>query len=70
MPQQRPLIAAKETTAAAMLDMSASEFRRLVGRGALPPARQIGGRLRWRVADLEAILLGQAGKPKDEEDFE
>ncbi len=70
MPHHPQPIAVKETTAAAMLDMSASEFRRLVGHGALPPAKQIGGTLRWRVADLDAILLGHAGKPKDDQDFE
>ncbi|WP_281969111.1 helix-turn-helix transcriptional regulator [Roseovarius nanhaiticus] len=50
--------------------MSASEFRRLVDRGALPPPKKIGGTTRWRVADLEAILVGLAGKPGDDDDFE
>ncbi len=69
--QQRPQpIAVKETTAAAMLDMSASKFRRLVNCGALPPPKAIGETTRWRVADLEAILAGIAGKPGDNDDFE
>ncbi|MCR8828050.1 helix-turn-helix domain-containing protein [Pseudosulfitobacter koreensis] len=69
--QQRPQpIAVKDTTAAAMLDMPASEFRRLVDRGALPPPKEIGGTTRWRVADLEAIMMGLAGKPGDNDDFE
>lgn len=62
-------IAVKENTAAAMFDMSATEFRRLVGCGALPPPCQIGEAIRWRVADLEAILNGTKRKPDDDEDF-
>ncbi|GAW34980.1 helix-turn-helix domain-containing protein [Roseovarius sp. A-2] len=63
-------IAVKENTAAAMLDMSQAEFRRLVGRGALPPPCQIGEAVRWRVADLEAILIGTKRKPDGDDDFE
>lgn len=63
-------IAVKEKTAADMLDMSQAEFRRLVGRGALPPPRRIGEIVRWRVADLEEILLGKKRKPDSEDDFE
>jgi|AntRauTorcE11898_2_1112593.scaffolds.fasta_scaffold44129_2 predicted DNA-binding transcriptional regulator AlpA len=70
MPLHPQPIAVRERTAAAMLDMSASEFRRLVDRGALPPPKKIGGTTRWRVADLEAILVGLAGKPGDDDDFE
>lgn len=63
-------IAVREKTAAAMLDMTASEFRALVSCGALPPARPIGGTIRWSVADLEAILIGARRKPEDDEDFD
>ena len=69
MPLHAQPIAVKATTAAAMLDMSAAEFCRLVARGALPPARRIGGTARWRVADLEAILAGNERNPENE-DFE
>jgi predicted DNA-binding transcriptional regulator AlpA len=62
-------IAVKENTAAGMLDMSTAEFRRLVGRGALPPPCEIGGVVRWRVSDLEAVLFGTNRKP-DDDDFE
>ena len=63
-------IAVKENTAAAMLDMSTAEFLRLVKRGALPPPCQIGEAIRWRVADLEAILIGTTRKPDGDDDFE
>lgn len=66
MSQTRPL-AAKEATAAAMLDMSVAEFRRLVAQGALPPPLPIGGKQRWRTADLEAIISGYAARPSDED---
>ncbi|MCB1357848.1 MAG: hypothetical protein KDK53_15585 [Maritimibacter sp.] len=68
-PRAHP-IAVKERTAAAMLDMSAAEFRRLVDRGALPPAQHIGEIERWYVADLEAIFSGAASKPEEHDDFE
>lgn len=61
-------IAVKDTTAAAMLDMPPVQFRRLVQAGALPPPVRIGGNERWQVAQLEAILRGDAAKPS--EDFE
>jgi hypothetical protein len=49
--------------------MSSSEFRRLVNAGALPAPCFVGGVERWRVADLEAILNGNAARPQDD-DFE
>ena len=61
-------LAVGDATAAKMLDMSASEFRRLVASGALPPPISIGGYCRWRVDQLTAILDGAAAKP--EQDFE
>jgi predicted DNA-binding transcriptional regulator AlpA len=70
MPLRAQPIAVKENTAAAMLDMSTVEFRRLVGRGALPPPCEIGDLARWRVSDLEAILIGTNQKPDDDDDFE
>lgn len=62
-----PLIAVRDTTAAKMLDLPATEFRRLVQCGALPPAVRIAGHERWRVRDIEAILSGDAAKPKSED---
>ncbi|MBZ0123843.1 MAG: hypothetical protein K8F31_08150 [Roseovarius sp.] len=56
----------RETKAASMLDMRPAEFRELVEAGALPGPENISGRLRWRVATLEAIGTGAAL----EEDFE
>lgn len=59
-------IAASERTAAKMLDMTATDFRRLVDAGSLPRPHRIGGMERWRVADLEAIVSGKAA----EDEFE
>lgn len=71
MPLPAQPLAVKDTTAAAMLDMTASEFRRLVGQGSLPPAKPIGGCKRWSVAELAAILSGEGRKRAcDDEDFE
>lgn len=61
-------IAVRDTKAAAMLDMSATEFRRLVERGALPPPSRIGNLERWRVDQIEAILRADAALP--DEDFD
>lgn len=61
-------IAVRDTKAAAMLDMSATEFRRLVERGALPPPSRIGDLERWRVDQIEAILRADAALP--DEDFD
>lgn len=67
MSTPRPIpIAVKDTTAAAMLDMSAREFRQLVGRGALPPPVRIGGNERWRVEQLRDMLDGSAARPPEE----
>lgn len=59
-------LAVKAQTAAAMLDLSAADFLKLVERGALPPPVRIGGHDRWHVAQLEAILRGNAAKPNEE----
>lgn len=60
---------ASERTAARLLDMAPAAFRALVERGALPPPRPIGDHLRWRVADLEAIIEGRASLPTEELDL-
>lgn len=54
------MIAARDTTAAKMLDMPRSRFLDLVEKGALPQPVVIAGEKRWRVKDLEAILDGAA----------
>ena len=61
-------IAVKDVTAAAMLDMPVTEFRRLVRSGALPPALRIGKHERWMVDQLEAVLKAASTLPS--EDFE
>ncbi|GAA6197877.1 hypothetical protein NBRC116598_33220 [Pseudophaeobacter arcticus] len=54
-------IAVSETTAAKMMDMAPTEFRRLVQSGSLPLPVKITGNLeRWRVSDLEGVLTGNA----------
>lgn len=58
-------IAVAEKTAAAMLDLSVADFANLVANGALPGPKDIGGHKRWMMADLEAILTGDAAKPKE-----
>jgi len=60
-------IYASERTAAALLDMTPTEFRSLVERGALPSPFDLHGFSRWRVADLEAIHSGEA---MDTDEFE
>ena len=61
---KRP-IAVGEKTAAAMLDMSIRDFCDLVARGALPGPKDLGGHKRWMVSELEAILTGEAARPKE-----
>lgn len=58
-------IAVGEKTAAAMLDMTIRDFGDLVANGALPGPKDIGGHKRWMVSDLEAILTGDAARPKE-----
>lgn len=60
-------LAVREKTAARMLDMSQADFQRLVKDGALPGPTRIGDVTLWRVADLEAILSGDAARPGDQE---
>lgn len=64
-----PPLAVRDTTAAKMLDMPAAEFRRLVNDGALPPPCSVGGHHRWRVADINAILNGNAALPNEDFDL-
>jgi predicted DNA-binding transcriptional regulator AlpA len=59
----------RSSTAARMLDMPASEFRHLVASGALPPPVRIGSHERWHVAQLEAIVRGEAALPDEEFDL-
>lgn len=66
MPAARPIFAG-EKTAASLLDMKPSDFRRLVQRGALPGPVKIGDFERWSVTDLEAIV---SGRKMDEEEPE
>jgi len=60
----RPL-AVGEKNAAIMMDMTIKEFTDLVANGALPGPKDIGGHKRWMVSDLEAILSGDAARPKE-----
>ncbi|MEX0303351.1 MAG: helix-turn-helix transcriptional regulator [Leisingera sp.] len=54
-------LAVSEKTAAKMMDMTVKQFRHLVDCGSLPPPAKIGGDiLRWRVADINAVLNGTA----------
>lgn len=68
MTAPRPL-AVREATAAAMLDMPATEFRRLVQSGAMPQPVRIGGNERWLVDQIQAILGGDAAKPSEDFDL-
>ena len=63
--KHQPLFAS-EATAAALLDMKPAEFRDLVAAGSLPGANKLN---RWDVAELQAIMRGQAHRPKDELDL-
>lgn len=51
-------IAAKESTAAQLLDMSVSEFRAGVASGQLPDGKQIAGEKRWDTSLLQQIVAG------------
>ncbi|MDD9727190.1 HNH endonuclease [Roseovarius sp. SK2] len=59
------LLAVKDTTAARMLDMPASEFRRLVAAGVLPKPCQIGDLERWEYAHIKCIAVGAASFVSD-----
>ena len=60
MSQLAPILAA-EATAAKLLDLKASEFRRLVEAGHIPNGREIApGLVRWSVDDLRQISNGAA----------
>ncbi len=63
-PERAPLFAS-ERTAARLLDMKPTEFRRLVDDGALPGPTSFD---RWDVSELTAIMRGH--KPKVAEGFE
>lgn len=54
-------LAVGERNATKLMDMTLPEFKSLVERGSLPAPVQIAqGAERWRVADLDAILCGEA----------
>lgn len=58
-----PLLAS-ESTAAALLDLKPSEFRKLVVDGHLPRGREVApGLLRWSVDELRRIASGEAARP-------
>ena len=57
---------ARDRTAAQLLDMTPSEFLALVNAGALPRPTRVGNHDRWSVADLDAILHGNAPKPTED----
>ena len=59
MPRPTP-IAVKEADAAYMFGLKPAQFRGLVECGAMPSPVNVHGFLRWRVADLEAVLNGEA----------
>lgn len=59
MPRPQPILA-RDTTAAAMLDMTPAEFRRLVDRGALPKPLRIGDMIRWDMDQIRRIVSGDA----------
>ena len=52
-------IAAKESTAAQLLDMSVSEFRAGVESGHLPDGKLIAGEKRWDTKLLELLVSGE-----------
>ena len=58
MTRQTPIFAS-ERTAASLLDMSVSEFRRLVAEGVLPGPCMLG---RWSVEELTRIMRGDAAR--------
>lgn len=52
-------LAAKESTAAQLLDMTISEFRAGVASGHLPDGMLIAGEKRWDTRLLQQIIAGQ-----------
>lgn len=56
----------KENTAAAMFDMTTTEFRELVAQGALPGPVKIGNLKRWRVDLLHTVFDAEAARPEEE----
>lgn len=52
-------LAAKESTAAQLLDMSVGEFRAGVEAGHLPEAKIIAGEKRWDTKLLELVVSGE-----------
>ena len=58
-------LAVGEKNAAAMVDMPVRDFLDLVDAGVFPQPTEIGEHKRWLVADIEAILTGEAARPKE-----
>jgi predicted DNA-binding transcriptional regulator AlpA len=56
MPDLRPPAFVSIETLAAELDLSPTTVRDLVRRGVLPQGRRIGGSVRWKWAEVEAML--------------
>lgn len=52
-------LAAKESTAAQLLDMSVAQFRAAVTSGDLPDGKDIAGSKRWDTDLLQRIARGQ-----------
>ncbi len=48
--------------AAKLLDLTPSDFRRLVSAGVLPPPCRLGEFERWDVEQLKAIASGEAAE--------
>lgn len=55
--KEAPLFAS-EATAARLLDMKPAKLRDLVKAGHLPPPHDIGGELRFDVAELQKVIRG------------
>ena len=57
------------TDVAGMLGISASSVRRLVRAGTLPQPVRLGGSVRWRRAEVEAVALGRSTSRSSQTSF-
>lgn len=62
-------LAAKETTAAQLLDMTLSEFRTGIASGQLPDGKEIAGEKRWDTKLLQQIIAGELVDGTEEIDW-